>query len=393
MAASETGTRARSPALAPRIKDQAIAIGFDACGIARLSDFGTAPGTALDRFIADGRHGDMDWLPATADRRRHPQALWAEAKSAVIVGQNYGPDSDPLAALSQTDTAIISAYAKGRDYHDVLKGRLKQLAGDVARWSGGDVKVFVDTAPLMEKPLAQLAGVGWQGKHTNLVSRDFGSWLFLGAILTTAELEPDDASGDHCGQCRACLDICPTDAFPAPYQLDARKCLAYWTIEAKGQIPQALRAPMGNRVFGCDDCLAVCPWNKFASRAREQKYQARAETDDPPIAELLALDDATFRKRFAGTPVKRTGRNRVVRNAVIAAGNSANPAHLPALIALAGDDSPLVRGAAAWAIGRLAQPEDLLAIADRALAREHDPEVRDEWHQARSGLRPTTDMT
>ncbi|MEM1307680.1 MAG: tRNA epoxyqueuosine(34) reductase QueG, partial [Pseudomonadota bacterium] len=295
------------------------------------------------------------------------------------VAHNYGPDSDPLERLDARDRALISAYAKGRDYHNVLKGRLKQLASDVARWTDGDVKVFVDTAPLMEKPLAQLAGVGWQGKHTNLVSRTFGSWLFLGTILTTAMLQPDATGEDHCGQCRKCLDICPTNAFPAPYQLDARKCLAYWSIEAKSQIPTELRRPMGNRVFGCDDCLAVCPWNKFASVAHEQKYHAQTDTDDPPIAELLHLDDASFRSRFAGTPVKRTGRDRFVRNVAIAAGNSGERSHLAQLSTLARDDNPLVRGAAVWALGELAEPEERTHHARTGLVTERDPQVRGEW--------------
>jgi epoxyqueuosine reductase len=273
----------------------------------------------------------------------------------------------------------VSAYAARRDYHDVIKGKLKQLAQWLARETGAEVKVFVDTAPLMEKPLAQRAGVGWQGKHTNLVSREHGSWLFLGAILTAAELEPDAPEHDHCGSCHACLDVCPTSAFPAPYQLDARKCLAYLTIEAKTQIPRAYREALGNRIFGCDDCLAVCPWNKFAAQAREQRIALRDDLRLAPLAELAALDDAAFRARFAGTPVKRTGRDRFVRNVVCAIGNSGESALAPAAQARLNDSSPLVRGMAVWALRRLLDAETFNRLKSVHKARESEPDVRGEW--------------
>ncbi|MCB1485193.1 MAG: tRNA epoxyqueuosine(34) reductase QueG, partial [Hyphomicrobiaceae bacterium] len=328
----------------------------------------------------EGRHGDMNWMADTAERRAAPSLLWPEARSAIMIGQSYAPKTNPLDALQDPSQGIISVYAKGKDYHDVLKAKIRTLASEIARAGNCDVKIFVDTAPLMEKPLAAAAGLGWQGKHTNLVSREHGSWLFLGAILTTAPLPTDTAEIDHCGSCQRCLDACPTKAFPAPYQLDARKCLAYLSIEHKGHIPRDYRAPMANRVFGCDDCLAVCPWNKFAHASREAKYAARAETDNPPLAELLALDDAAFRARFAGTPVKRTGRDRIVRNALIAAGNSADTAYLPAVIELLNDTSALVRAMAVWALQRLADPSEFAALKARCLASETDATVRDEWN-------------
>jgi epoxyqueuosine reductase len=297
----------------------------------------------------------------------------------VMLGMNYGPAGDPLAVLGKPDRGAISCYAQGRDYHDVVRAGLKRVAGSLARASGADVKVFVDTAPLMEKPLAAAAGLGWQGKHTNLVSRRFGSWLFLGAILTTAELPPDRPESDHCGTCRRCLDICPTRAFPAPYQLDARRCIAYLTIEHKGHIPAEFRQPIGNRVFGCDDCLAVCPWNKFAESSRHAKLQALPANHDPPLGELLELDDAGFRRRFAGTPIKRTGRDRVVRNALIAAGNSGDVGLLPAVERLLGDGSALVRAMAVWALKRLAAPDHVGRLQARHLPDEQDVHVRMEW--------------
>ena len=310
----------------------------------------------------------MDWMESNADRRGDPRRLWPEAKSAIMVGQSYAPGSNPLDELQVRERGLVSVYAKGRDYHDVLKSKIKSLARAFAAASGADVKVFVDTAPLMEKPLAAKAGLGWQGKHTNLVSREHGSWLFLGAILTTADLEPNAAEVDHCGSCQRCLDVCPTKAFPAPYQLDARRCLAYLSIEHKGHIAPEFRVPMGNRVFGCDDCLAICPWNKFASAASELRFAARAETDNPPIAEFLALDDVSFRQRFAGTPVKRTGRNRIVRNALIAAGNSGDTSLLPLITPLLDDASPLVRAMAVWAARRLLKEADV-----KALRQHHEP--------------------
>jgi epoxyqueuosine reductase len=334
----------------------------------------------LAEFLGEGRHGDMAWM--AQERRAHPTALWAEAKSAVIVGQSYAPDDDAIALLEQRASGIVSAYAARRDYHDVVKGKLKVLAQWLARETGAEVKVFVDTAPLMEKPLAERAGLGWQGKHTNLVSREHGSWLFLGAILSAAELEADRPHEDYCGSCRACLDVCPTKAFPAPYQLDARRCLAYLTIEHKGQIPREFREALGNRVFGCDDCLAVCPWNKFAAAARETRLAALETNDAPPLAELLALDDAAFRKRFAGTPVKRTGRDRVMRNALIAAGNSGDPSLMPAVERLLDDASPLVRAMAVWALQRLAEPEHFARIRRLHSATERDMDVQAEWRWA-----------
>ena len=297
----------------------------------------------------------------------------------MLFGQSYAPSSNPLDALQQRSNAAISVYAKGRDYHDVLKKRIKSLARAFAEKSGADVKVFVDTAPLMEKPLAAKAGIGWQGKHTILVSREHGNWLFLGAMLTTAELEPDESTPDHCGTCRRCLDICPTNAFPAPYQLDARRCIAYLTIEHKGHIAPEYRVAIGNRVFGCDDCAAVCPWNKFAGAASEIKYAARQETDNPPLADLLALDDAAFRARFAGTPIKRAGRDRIVRNALIASGNSADRSLLRHIVPLLEDQSPLVRAMAVWASRRLADDEEVYVLRERFERIEQDRDVASEW--------------
>lgn len=297
--------------------------GFSDLGITRTADFGPIHGKRLGAFLDDGRHGTMDWMASTADRRRHPNAMWPQAKSLVALAFNYGPETDPLDAVAITDHAAISVYAKGKDYHVVIKKALKHVAGWLAEATGAEVKVFVDTAPLMEKPLAQLAGLGWQGKHTNLVSRTVGSWFFIGTILTTAELPPDAPERDHCGTCRACLDICPTDAFPAPYQLDPRRCISYLTIEHEGDIPDALKPLMGNRIFGCDDCLAVCPWNKFASRAADIRLKARVDVDNPPLAELAKLSPDEWANRFAGTPVKRTGYARFMRNVGIAIENAA----------------------------------------------------------------------
>lgn len=360
---------------------EAAALGFDAVRV-------TTPGAAkeagrhLAEFLAKGRHGDMGWMAANAERRQSPAHLWPEVRSIVMLGMSYAPTDNPLAALDHTDRGTISVYARGRDYHDILKRKLKQLAASLAAHSGADVKVFVDTAPVMEKPLAAAAGLGWQGKNTMLVSREHGSWLFLGAIFTTAELPADAPETDHCGSCRRCLDVCPTAAFPAPYQLDARRCLAYLSIEHKGHIPVEFRRAMGNRVFGCDDCLAVCPWNKFAAAAREARFAARAETDNPPLAELLQLDDAAFRTRFAGTPVKRTGRDRFVRNVLIAAGNSGDASLLPHVETLLADASPLVRAMAVWAMRKLTGDGIGAKLRMKHLAREGDGEVRAEWQTA-----------
>ncbi len=365
-------------ALKEALRREAEALGFDAVRMT-TPDAIDRSGARLTEFLDAGRHGDMDWLAATAERRRTPHALWPEARSVVMLAMSYAPAADPLAALEEPSRGVISAYAQGKDYHDILKSKLKTLASSFANASGAQVKVFVDTAPLMEKPLAAAAGVGWQGKHTNLVSRTHGSWLFLGAILTTAELPPDAPEADHCGSCRRCLDVCPTDAFPAPYVLDARRCLAYLTIEHKGHIPPEFRRPMGNRVFGCDDCLAVCPWNKFAAAAREARFCASAETDNPPLAELLVLDDRAFRARFAGTPIKRMGRDRFLRNVLIAAGNARDETLLPKVEALIADASPLVRAMAVWAMRQLASERMGEHMRKRHLAREGDVAVRAEW--------------
>jgi epoxyqueuosine reductase len=361
--------------LAADLRAQARALGFDAIGIADAA----APWPAAARlaeFLADGRHGEMAWMDTP--RRAHPLALWPQARSAIMLGLNYGPDGDPLELLAQRDRGAISVYAVRRDYHDVVKTGLKALARRLADASGGEVKVFVDTAPLMEKPLAARAGLGWQGKHTNLVSRSHGSWLFLGAILTDVALPADAPEADHCGSCSACLDICPTRAFPKPYQLDARRCLAYLSIEHKGPIPHEFRVPMGNRIFGCDDCLAVCPWNKFAGVAREARLATREELQGRPLVDLAGLDDPAFRALFAGTPVKRTGRDRFVRNVLIAIGNSGAPALAAAAEARLEDESPLVRGAAVWALSRL-DPARFAALKIARADAERDPDVGVEW--------------
>lgn len=323
----------------------------------------------------------MDWLARTKDRRADPNVLWPDAKSVIVLGMNYGPDENPLALVAQHERGAISVYARGDDYHDLIKGKLKQIGGWLAAKAGGEIKVFVDTAPVMEKPLAASAGLGWQGKHTNLVSREFGSWLFLGSIFTTLDLPADAPEADHCGSCRACLDICPTAAFPAPYQLDARRCISYLTIEHKGPIPRDLRAAMGNRIYGCDDCLAVCPWNKFAQTSHEAKLAARDENRAPELSELVKLDDAAFRARFSKSPVKRTGRDRFIRNVLIAAGNSGDPSLVPGAERLLEDPSPLVRGAAVWALSKLA-PDEFKNAAKKFYREERDESVRAEWDAA-----------
>jgi epoxyqueuosine reductase len=359
-----------------------LRLGFDACRIVRPDAIPEAP-AHLSAFLDEGRQGDMDWLADRAAWRGDPQKLWPEVRSIVMLGMNYGPDSSALAPPSAGN---ISVYARHRDYHDVIKGKLKQLAGVLlaaAQKSGvsGEVKVFVDTAPVMEKPLAAAAGLGWQGKHTNLVSRDFGSWLFLGSIFTTLDLPANAPESDHCGQCRACLDACPTGALDAPYRIDARACISYLTIEAKGQIPAKFREKIGNRVYGCDDCLAVCPWNKFAQTAREAKLQARADLVAPPLAELAAMDEAAFRAFFAGGPVKRIGHARFLRNVLVAVGNSGDAALAPLAEARLDHASPLVRGMAVWALARLLSRENFLALAVRREA-ESDASVREEWEAA-----------
>jgi epoxyqueuosine reductase len=368
-----------SPAdLKAALVHEASALGFDCVGV-------TDPGAIADAakhfrsFLDAGAHGDMDWLAAHPERRADPRVLWADVRSVIMLGVNYGPDENPLAILAQRTRGAISVYAQGDDYHDLIKKRLKALARWLVATSGAEVKVFVDTAAVMEKPLAQAAGLGWQGKHTNLVSREFGSWLFLGAIFTTSDLPRDDAEADHCGSCQACLDICPTAAFPAPYKLDARRCISYLTIENKGPIPHEFRKAIGNRIYGCDDCLAVCPWNKFAQAGREAKLAARDELRAPDLAELARLDDAAFRARFTKSPVKRIGRDRFIRNVLIAIGNSNDKGFAVEAERLADDDSALVRGAAAWALSQLIEPEEFTARAAKALNSEADAGVRAEW--------------
>ena len=360
------------------INANALQLGFDACGFARVDQ----PWPASDRlleFVGLGRHGTMDWMAATAPRRAHPRGMWPGARSAVVLGISYAPESDPLNALARKDRAAISVYAQGDDYHELIKRRLRTLGRWMAGAFGCELKVFVDTAPLMEKPLAQAAGIGWQGKHTNLVSRTHGSWLFLGAVLSDLELEPDAPEADHCGSCQACLDICPTDAFPAPYQLDARACLSYLTIEHKGPMPRRYRAAIGNRIYGCDDCLAVCPWNKFAARAHEQAFHPREALKAPLLAELAQLDDAAFRALFRKSPVKRIGRARFVRNVLYAIGNSGDPGLAPTAMARLDDASALVRGAAVWALNQLMPAAEFQRLAEERSADEQDADVLEEW--------------
>ena len=366
---------------------EARALGFDGIGITDPDAIADA-GRHFRNFLADGAHGDMDWLADRPERRADPRVLWPGVRSVIMLGVNYGPDENPLAILEQRTRGAISVYARGDDYHDVIKKRLKALARWLVAASGGEVKVFVDTAAVMEKPLAQAAGLGWQGKHTNLVSRELGSWLFLGAIFTTSELPRDDAETDHCGSCQACLDICPTAAFPAPYKLDARRCISYLTIESKGPIPREFRKAIGNRIYGCDDCLAVCPWNKFAQAGREAKLVARDELRAPGLADLARLDDAAFRALFTKSPVKRIGRDRFIRNVLIAIGNSNERALAVEAERLLEDQSPLVRGAAVWALAQLIGRKEFAARAPDAIRTESDESVRREW-QADGGANCT----
>jgi epoxyqueuosine reductase len=340
-------TTSISEALAAR----AAELGFTACAVASASEPWPA-GARLSEFVEAGRHGTMGWMEETAARRSHPTAMWPEAKSAIVLGLSYGPDADPLELLKDKSRAAISVYAQGDDYHEVIKKRLKALARWLAETEGCQVKVFVDTAPLMEKPLAMRAGIGWQGKHTNLVSREHGSWLFLGVVLTDLALAANAPEVDHCGSCTACLDICPTNAFPAPYQLDARRCISYLTIEHAGPIPEEIRGNLGNRIYGCDDCLAVCPWNKFAQVASEAAFHARETLRAPALADLVKLDDAAFRALFSKNPIKRIGRDRFVRNVLYAIGNSGDAALIETARPLLNDASDVVREAAAWALRR-----------------------------------------
>ncbi len=352
--------------------------GFCALGVTSPERASQA-GDRLMTAIGDGHMGTMEWMEDTAARRRDARALWPDVRSVITLAMNYGPDDDPLALLEKRDRGVIAVYARNRDYHDVMKGRLKGIAQRFASRFGADVKIFVDTAPVMEKPLAMASGIGWQGKHTNLVSRAHGSWLFLGEIFTDADLAPDAPETDNCGSCRACLDICPTDAFPEPYRLDARRCISYLTIEHKGPIPREFRAAMGNRIYGCDDCLAVCPWNKFAATAGEAKLKARDDLREPALAELLALDDSAFRVMFSGSPIKRIGRDRFIRNVLIAAGNSGSVALCIAIEGLLNDPAPIVRGAAVWALSRLEGAAAFARRRERAIASETDAYVRGEW--------------
>jgi epoxyqueuosine reductase len=370
-------------ALKTALAEAASGLGFDAIGITQPDAIPQAAGR-LRAFLEAGAHGDMAWLADKVQWRESPAAMWPEVRSVIMLGVNYGPDDDPLAILSERSRGGISVYARGDDYHDIIKPRLKTLARWLIEKAGGDVKVFVDTAAVMEKPLAAAAGIGWQGKHTNLVSRRFGSWLFLGAIFTTLDLPSDAPEDDHCGNCHACLDVCPTAAFPGPYRLDARRCISYLTIEHKGPIPREFRAPIGNRIYGCDDCLAVCPWNKFAVAGHEAKLAAREALRAPRLADLARLDDAAFRALFAKSPVKRLGRTRFIRNVLIAIGNSDDATLAAEAERLLDDASPLVRGAEIWALGRL-EPARLARAAATRRAAEGDPDVMAEWTASISG--------
>ena len=367
------------------IREKALEVGFDSVGFAPAALSGETRQRLAD-YLAQGYHGDMGWMAETEARRGDPQTLWEDARSVVVLALNYGPERDPLTILEHPTRGAISIYAQNRDYHDIVKKRLKQLARWMHEKLGCQVKVFVDTAPVMEKPLAERAGLGWQGKHSNLVSRDWGSWLFLGEVFTDLELEPDAAESDFCGSCRRCLDVCPTNAFPAPYRLDATRCISYLTIEHKGHIPREFRAPMGNRIYGCDDCLAVCPWNKFAQRTAEEKLWGRAELQAPRLGDLVELDDAGFRQLFSGSPIKRVGRNRFLRNVLISIGNSGDAELIAKVRARLDDGSPLVRAMAVWALSRLAPAATVEQERRARLTTEDDADVRAEWEMA--GNRP-----
>jgi epoxyqueuosine reductase len=365
------------------------ALGFDCAGV-------TDPAAIIEaarhfrEFLAAGAHGEMDWLAKNPERRSDPRVLWPDVRSIIMLGVNYGPDENPLDILQQRTRGAISVYARGDDYHDLIKKRLKALARWLVATAGGEVKVFVDTAAVLEKPLAQAAGLGWQGKHTNLVSRQFGSWLFLGAIFTTLDLPRDPSESDHCGSCRACLDICPTAAFPAPYRLDARRCISYLAIESKGPIPSEFRKAIGNRIYGCDDCLAACPWNKFARKGHETKLAARDELRAPALADLARLDDAAFRALFAKSPIKRIGRDRFIRNVLIAIGNADERDLVREAERLLDDASPLIRGAAVWALSQWLAPEEFAARAAKAVKAEADESVRAEWRRTAAGTAPSS---
>ena len=364
--------------LKTRIAAKAREAGFDAVGFTRADARPDLP-ARLSRWLELRRQGDMGWMEEIAARRSDPLTLWPEAKSVVMLAMNYGPAENPLPRLEERDRAVFSVYAQNRDYHDLVKKRLKRVARWLAEEASVEVKVFVDTAPVMEKPFAEAAGLGWQGKHTNLVSSELGSWFFLGAIFTTQALEPDTPHEDRCGSCRACQDVCPTDAFPQAYELDATRCISYLTIEHKGHIPHEFRRPMGNRIYGCDDCLAVCPWNKFAQEARETAFHPREDLVSPLLADLVTLDDAAFRARFSGSPVKRIGRDRFIRNVLIAVGNAGDPVLAIHARRLLSDPSPLVRAMAVWALGELFTGEEVAALAKEHLPSEEDEDVRAEW--------------
>jgi len=356
----------------------ARAHGFDTLGIAPADD-DPDRFARLENWLAEGNEGEMAWMAREPEKRAQPRNLWPDVRSVILLGTNYGVEGDPMVALQHKDRATLALYGMRKDYHDVIKSRLKAFARDLIASAGGDVKVFVDTAPVMEKPLAAKTALGWQGKHTVLVSREFGNWLLLGAVYTTLDLAPDAPETDHCGRCRRCLDACPTDAFPAPYTLDPRRCIAYLTIEHKGVIPRDLREGFGNRVFGCDDCLAVCPWNKFARAAQDLKLALRKDLIGLRLADLAALDDTAFRDLFAGTPIKRTGRDRFLRNVLIAIGNSGDAGLLPVAEARLDDASPLVRGMAVWALSRLAPRAEFEGMRLQCAVSETDPDVLDEW--------------
>ncbi len=369
-APDETATR--------RIKDKARELGFDVVGVTP-ADAAPEKSSRLHDFLSQGRHGEMTWMESRSRERSSPRELWPAVHSIIMLGFNYGPEDDPLKALSGKHAGVISVYAQNKDYHDIVKKKLKAMGRWMAHEFKCELKVFVDTAPVMEKPLAMAAGLGWQGKHTNLVSRERGSWLFLGAIFTTLELLEDKPETDHCGQCRRCLDICPTQAFPKPYVLDARRCISYLTIEHKGPIPVEFRSAIGNRIYGCDDCLAVCPWNKFATRAHETGLHARDALKSPPLSGLVSLDDAAFRGLFSGSPIKRVGRDRFVRNVLIAIGNSADPAMVTFVRPRLTDTTAVVRGAAVWAMAQLMEKPEFNALAQSLAPKETDDAVRAEW--------------
>ena len=381
---SEPAGTPATAALKEEIRKRALAAGFEAARFTTPTAIPEAR-ARLAEFLAQGRQGDMEWMARETARRGDPSALWPEARSVIVMGLNYGPSSDPMASLGHPSHSTISVYARGKDYHDIIKKKLKQIAGWLSRTRGCEVKVFVDTAPVMEKPLAAAAGLGWQGKHTNLVSRTFGSWLFIGSIFTTEFLPADERELDHCGACNRCLEVCPTNAFPKPYELDARRCISYLTIEHKGHIAEEFRTAMGNRIFGCDDCLAICPWNKFAQASQEARLAARAGTNNPPLADLLGLDDPGFRARFAGTPVKRTGRDRLIRNVLIAAGNSGDRGLVPRVRDLLDDASPLVRAMAVWALSKLLPQREFIVLSNARSGAEGDPAVLGEWKRGSAG--------